>query len=414
MRWLLRASIVVVLLTVNACGGDESGSEGSDDTETTVDQSVLGPTNDATGTPIKVGLIVDGKSDAMDSTSVLQSGEATAEYVNEHLGGINGHPIEIEPCETGQTPAGASTCAVQMLDAGVATVIVPLSAQDNAVVNGLKDSGIPYVTYLTANPAIVTSPNAFVLPNPFAAIAAPAALANERGIDKVGLVVIDVPATTGPITALATPIFEKAGVEFDMINVSPQVADMTPQIQKAMSDGNEMLLVGGTDQFTVSAIKAMNQLGFEGDIVLAGGASAENVAEALPGELEGVTTVSPMTSDPADPDVQLFEAVLAKYAPDIERTGVTPNGFAAVLGFARALAGSTAAVDAASITTALGSMPQPIDLPLGGGITFQCGAKPIPFAPSICSTDVLAGTLDADGVGHDFEKVDVAPYLVSD
>ena len=75
-----------------------------------------------------------------------------------------------------------------------------------------------------------------------------------------------------------------------------------------------------------------------------------------------------------------------------------------MLGFVRALTGSTNAVDAASITTALGSMPQPVDLPLGGGITFQCGAKPVSFAPSICSADVLAGTLDAKGEGHGLQE----------
>ncbi len=412
VRWLLAVPLAIALLAAGACGGSDSGSGSASGTSTTVDLSVLGPTKTATGTPIKVGLIVDGKSDALDSTSVLEAGKATAKYANEHLGGINGHPVQIESCETGQTPTGASTCAVQMLRAKVAAVIVPLSAQDGAVVSGLKGSGIPYLTYLTANPALVANPNAFVLPNPFAAIAAPAAIAKERGIKKVGLVVIDVPATTGPINALAKPIFAKAGVGFDMINVSPQVADLTPQIQQAMSNGDKMLVVGGTDQFAVSAIKAMKQLGFDGDIVLAGGSSAEKVAEALPGQLEGVTTVSPMTDDPADTDVQIYDAVMAKYAPDVDQIAVTPYGFTALLGFVRALTGSTNAVDASSINAALGSMPMPVDLPRGGGNTFQCGAKPIPFAPSICSADVLAGRLDAKGEGRDFKKVDVAPYLV--
>jgi len=411
-RWLSSLSIAVVLVAVSACGSDESGSGGASGTTTTVDLSVLGPKQPATGSPIKVGLIVDGKSDALDSTSVMEAGKATVEYANEHLGGVNGHPIELETCETGQTPTGATTCAVRMIDAGVAMVITPLSAQDAAVVSGLKDSGIPYLTFLTATPSIVVNPNAFVLPNPFAAIAAPAAIARERGIKKVGLVVIDVPATTGPISALAKPIFAKANVEFDMVNVSPQVADLTPQIQEAISNGDEMLVIGGSDQFAVSALKAMKQLGFEGDIMLAGGASATNVAQALPGELKGVTTVSPMTSDAANEDVKIYDAVMAKYAGDVERIAVTPNGFAAVLGFVRGLTGAADAVDAASITKALGSMPEPVDLPLGNGNTFQCGAKPVAFAPSICSVAVLQGTLDGDGQGHDFTTVDVSGLLV--
>jgi branched-chain amino acid transport system substrate-binding protein len=403
-------AVTVALVAVAACGSTKSnGSSGS---STTFDTAVLGTPKPATGTPMKVGLVVDGKTDALDSTSVLAAGKATVQYVNGYLGGINGHPITLEPCETGATPTGATNCASQLVNAKVATVIVPLSSEDGVIATGLKGSGIPFVTYLTANPAIAANPDAFVLPNPFAAIAAPAALAKASGLKKVGLVIIDVPATTGPISALAKPIFAKAGVGFDMINISAQVADPTPEIQQAINNGDDMFVVGGSDSFTVSAIKAMKQLGFDGEIALAGGSSATNVAEALPGVLKGIKTVAPMTSDPSDPDVKLYDAVMAKYASGVDPVAATPDGFASVLGFVRALEGVTSAVDATTIHTALASMPRPVALPLGSGITFQCGAKPIPFAPSICGSDVLVGTLDAAGVGHDFEKVDVAPYLV--
>jgi branched-chain amino acid transport system substrate-binding protein len=407
----LLALLVALLVGATACGSDEPGSSDAA-TDTSADLSLLGEEDPATGTPLRIGLVADGRSDALDSTSALDAGEATVEYVNEHLGGLNGHPLEVERCETGNTPTGASTCAVQMLDAEVAAVLVPLSSQDDAIVTALEGSGIPYLTYLTANPAIVANPETFVLPNPFAAIAAPAALANQRDVDQVGLVVPDVPATTGPISALATPIYENAGVGFDMINVSPQVADMTPQIQQAINDGNGMLVIGGPDQFIVSALRAAQQLGYDGEIVLAGGASAAGAAEALPGALDGVTVVSPTSSDPADADVQIYDAVLAQYAPDVEKIGVTANGFAIVLGFVRALDGATDAVDAPSILEALSEMPEPVDLPLGAGITFQCGSSPVSFAPSVCGADVLAGTLDADGQGHDFEPIDVGQYLV--
>jgi hypothetical protein len=67
-------SIVIALVTLSACGSG-AGSSGSSATSTTVDLSVLSATNPATGVAIKVGLVVDGKSDARDSTSVLASGK---------------------------------------------------------------------------------------------------------------------------------------------------------------------------------------------------------------------------------------------------------------------------------------------------------------------------------------------------
>lgn len=410
-RFVTASSAIVVVLLLVACGSGSSGAGGSN-TATTVDVAMLGAKDQATGDPIKIGVVVDGKADAMDSTSVLAAAEATADYANEHLGGINGHRIDVESCTTGGTHSGATTCAVQLTRAKVAVAIVPMSSQDGAVVKGLEGSGIPTVAFTTVNPTIVANPDAFVLGNPFAAIAAPAAVAEERGLDKVGLVVIDVPATTGPISALAAPIYERAGIEFDLINVSPQVADMTPQIQQAIDADNDLLVIGGTEQFTISALKAIQQLGYDGDVMLAGVSSAPAVAAAVPGVLDGVQVISPVSSDSNDPDVQLYHAVMATYAEGIEEIGVTPNGFVAMLGFVRAVTGADDAVDAASTKAAMASMGKAEDLPMGAGIAYQCGAKPIAFAPSVCSADVLVGTLDADGQGHDFQTIDVASYLI--
>ena len=64
--------------------------------------------------------------------------------------------------------------------------------------------------------------------NPISQIAVPGLIAQEQGIDKIGFVIIDVPAATGPITAIAQPIFDNLGVELQIIPIAPSVADMTP------------------------------------------------------------------------------------------------------------------------------------------------------------------------------------------
>ena len=89
--------------------------------------------------------------------------------------------------------------------------------------------------------------------NPLATLAAPAKIAQDAGVKKAAIIVIDVPAATGPIEAIAKPIYAKAGVDLHMVPISPQTADMAPQIQQEISNGAEQFSVIGTDDFNAWA-----------------------------------------------------------------------------------------------------------------------------------------------------------------
>jgi branched-chain amino acid transport system substrate-binding protein len=390
----------------DSTGTTTAGAAGEGETTETTGApaaDLLGPENAATGDPITIGYVTDGADASFGSDEdQVATFEATVQYANEHLGGINGHPIEIEHCQTGNTPAGATQCAVDLASAGVAAVLVAVSSQDGTLFEGFAGSGIPYFTYTSANQSILLGAGAFLVTNPISQIAVPGLLAQEQGVDKVGFILIDVPAATGPITAIATPIFANLDTELQIIPIAPSVADMTPQIQEAISGGSELFTVTGADDFNINGVNGLRQLGFTGTVFL--GNPGQAVLDALT-TFEGLVGGGTFTSDPSDPDVQLLEAVLAEFS-DLEPGEGDKGAFATALGFVRALTGSTDAVDAATITAALGSMPE-VDLPLGGGITFQCGTAPVSFAPSICSTDVLQWSYTEDGEQTDFGLVEV-------
>jgi branched-chain amino acid transport system substrate-binding protein len=363
----------------------------------------LGEPNEATGEPITIGFVSDGENAAFGSDeNLVATFESTIEYANEYLGGLNGRPIEIEHCDTGATPAGGTQCAVQLASAGVAAALVPVSSQDGAIFEGLAGSGIPYFTYTSANGAITASPGSYLQTNPISQIAVPGLLAQEQGIDKLGFIIIDVPAATGPITAIAEPIYANLGVELQIIPIAPSVADMTPQLQQAISGGAGMFAITGTEDFLINATNGLRQLGFEGPIF---------VGNAVPEVLAALTTFDNVfsggaaTTDPSDPDVQLMETIVETYA-GLDPELADPVAFGNALGFVRALTGATDAVDAASITAALDAMPE-TDLPLGAGITFQCGTAPVSFAPAICSLDVLSWAFNTDGEQQDVTVVDI-------
>ena len=372
---------------------------------------MLGEKNEATGEPITIGFVTDGEAASFGSDEdEVAMFNATIEYANEYLGGVNGHPLEIQHCATDATPAGATQCAVELTDAGVAAVLVPVSAQDGTLFTGFEGSGIPFVTYTSAAAEILFGQGAFLMTNPIVTIVVPGLVAQDDGIDKVGFIIVDVPAAVGPITAIAQPMFDKLGIELQVVPIAPSVADMTPQLQEAISGGAGVFTVTGTDDFNISGINGLRQLGFEGPIVV--GAPPQNVLDALT-SLENLIGTGTITDDQSDPDVQLFNAILETYT-DLDPADVLGNAslaFANALGFVRALTGATDAVDAATITAALSAMPE-TDLPLGGGITFQCGTAPMPTYPNICTANVLQWTYDADGQRQDFGLVEVPPEVL--
>jgi len=407
-RWVAAVVAVSVVLVGASCGSSATSSTSPVGTSVDV-ASVLGPMDRATGSAIKIGLIDDGKSVGIDFTPIVAAFNATVQYANEHLGGINGHVIEVVECSTNNTPSDATNCGIKMTSERVAAVLVPVSAQDATVFKALAGSGIPYVTYAAGAQEIIVGPNAFLLVNPLATIAAPVKIAKDDGVKKAAIIVIDVPAATGPLSAIAKPIYAKAGIDLNVVAISPQTADMTPQIQQAIVDGAEQFSVIGTDEFNAQGIKTLKQLGFAGKIVMVT-APSQQIADAVPGGLDGVIYITSATSDTTDADVKRYQTVMQTYAPDTAPVAQSAWSFALVLGLVNALNGQSAAVDAPSVASAMGSMPQRLPLPLGAGLQYQCGAKVVALLPNVCTDNALWTTLDEHGSGHTYAQLDVSQY----
>lgn len=409
------ALLGLVSLVAVGCGSSSGGGGGSGGASAsaspTVNAAVLGTPKKATGTPIKVGFVNDGNSGAIDNTGYWVTAQTAAKYANDYLGGLNGHIIDLDHCETGNTPSGATACGVQMVKDNVVSVLVATSAQDHSIFAALGGK-IPYVTGAAADSAILISSGGFVLNNSLGGLGAGLAAAKKAGAKKAGIIIIDVPAATGPVKALASPYYKKAGIELDMIPISASVADQTPQIQQAISRGDGQFTVVGTSGFTGSSLKALKQLGFKGPILTALSPFPKSVVDAVPGGVAGITNAVSVTDALTDKDVQIYNAATEKYHGQTSATGTTSQlGYQVTLSFVEALTGDTTAVDAKSIQAALSTMPKPINLVIGGGITFQCGSKPFAIIPNVCTAGILVGTLQSDGTVKQYNVVDTKTVL---
>jgi branched-chain amino acid transport system substrate-binding protein len=406
------AAFVFAALVGSACGSStKSSSTGA--TSAGGAASLLGQPNKATGTPVKVGLISDGKSATIDDTSEISAAQASADYVNAYRGGIGGHPIDLVVCQTHQTPAGGIDCATQLVADKVVAVLYNVSGQGASIFKGLQGSNIPLIAIGTIDQDTLTKPGAFALANLVSSlIAGPAGIARSKGIKHAAVVVIDVPAASGPVKALGPAIYKNAGVSLDVVTVPPGTADMTPQIEAELAKKPGQFAIIGDQGFCTSALKAIKTLGFGGPIVINPECIAAGTAASIPGGYAGVTvTTWNSSTDHTTADYKLYSAVMDTYENGAPKGGVAPGGYMVIRAFADVLAKATGAITAASVTSAFSSMPSPIPFQMGGGTTFQCGTKPVAFLPNVCASQILEGPLDAQGNSSGFQVLDTLDLM---
>jgi branched-chain amino acid transport system substrate-binding protein len=372
--------------------------------------SPLGTPKKATGSVVTIGFVSDGKSDAIDNTPEIKAAQAAVSYANNYLGGLGGHKLALNVCETKQTPSGATDCATNMVQAKVPIVITPVSGQSGAIYDGIKDAGIDYLQYGSLDQGVISGPpsSVFVLTNGIGtALAGPAGIAADAGVKKAGILVTDVPAASGPVKQAAPIFYKNANVTPDVIVVPVGQADMTPEIQAGISNGDGAFAMVGNPAFCTSAIKGLTTVGFKGPITVIQQCIDNTSASATNGGYKGVNVLTTTNTSPTNKDYRQYLAVMKKYAKGVDTGGVAPGGYASVLALVAALPNLTGDVTAQTISAGMAAMP-PTPLPLGGGIVFQCNGTQIAIAKPTCSTQVLRAKYTAKAVPVGFKVFDTA------
>jgi branched-chain amino acid transport system substrate-binding protein len=415
--WALGASLACGLLVATACSSSSSSKNGTSNAPSNgpspaaATAALLGPAKAATGTPIKLGLISDGQSQAIDNTSEIPAAQAAVKYANEHLGGVAGHVLQLDVCTDKQTPAGAIDCDNQMITDKVVAVVYGVSGQGGDIYKGLQTAKIPLLAFQSIDQGTLLSKTAFAVTNGLGAIGGPPAMLQQAGDKRGAVVVTDVPAASGPVKQIGPGFYKNAGATLDVVAIAPGVADMTPSLQAELSKNPSQVSIIGNDTFCISAIKGLKTLGFTGQIVVIPQCISAGSITALSSSLTGLTEITATSTDVTQPEVALYRAVMTTYAAGTPPTGsVTAGGYGAVMSFVRAMTGATGDITPASVFTTISTMsPQP--MPLAPGIQFQCNQKQISFAPAVCSTGYLKGTLDAKGDVSGFQTLNLSGIL---
>lgn len=403
IRLLVVAAAMVFAVT--SCSSSKNASAGAGASSSA---SILGSADQAKGSPVLVGFISDGRSASIDSSAEIPAAKAAVSYINNHLGGIGGHALQLDTCTDGETPSGTTDCVNQMIAAHVVAVLYDVTGQGPTISQDLEPTHIPLFAYASIDEPTLLSKTAFVLSNGLGALAGPPALLEQSG-GKVGAVVlINVPEAVGPVQQLGGALYKNAGARMDTVAIAPGTADMTPQIQAELNKHPDQVSIIGNDTFCISAIRALKTLGYTKQIVVVPACIDAATKKALASQLTGIVEFNSASTDPAAHEVALYNNVMATYGPGTASESPNAQGaFAVVLGFARALTAINGAITPAAVmSTATAMQPQP--MPLTQNLTFQCNQKQVSFAPAICSTGELETTLDSSGDPTNYKPIDLS------
>jgi branched-chain amino acid transport system substrate-binding protein len=394
----------LLLFAIVGCSDDNNGAEDTQTTGTTAESAadLLGPEDQATGEPVRVGMVSDGQTDAYDNTDELRAAQAAAEYFNAHKGGLGGRPVEVVTCEAKGDPGGAADCANQMVEQEVVAVAVSQSAVAQSLWEPLHAAGIPVLFGAGFGETMQTDQQStFLLANPVATFfGLPVAAAKSEGAEKIAFVVIDVPQAVDLLeSGEGQATLEKSGLEYDVVRVPVGTADMTTQMQEVVNSGAKVVHVLGNDAFCIAAFQGLNAVAYDGTITAVSQCLTDATRDALPGGLEGISVLSTIAvGATGDPTWELYQAVMGAYGQNVTDVDgfIAMGGYNAMASLLTAAAAVSGEITPQSVADAAKAMPEST-IPGGGGALFRCGGSAYLTQPAVCTNQWLRAELDADG-----------------
>jgi branched-chain amino acid transport system substrate-binding protein len=384
VRWGAGLAAVALLTACsNSSSSTTSSSAAATDTSS-ASSSASDPfatPNKATGTPIVVGLL-NLEQGPVTFPGYRQAAEAAASYINDYMGGVGGHPLQIESCPTDGQPATSQRCANQILDKKPAFILGGADTGAPGAYPVWERAGLAVVGAVPFTPVEQNYKNGII----FSAIAGPdnaaaATYASQQGA-KTGTVVYT-SDTQGTRTGDGAKQYMK-NLGFTTVNsvpVAPTAADVSTQAATVVTQNPDTVFVT-TPVGCGSMLKSLDQLGFKGTKLVIDPCADPKVIAAAGNGANGMTWGGPINPPASDADSTLMMAVLQKYAPDAAPITITFMGLQAVMNIQKYLSPIADSLTEASI---VGAFQKGTDNPNFAAHPFTCDNKQIPGSISICN-----------------------------
>ena len=306
--------------------------------------------------------------------------QAAAAAINA-AGGIGGHKIQVDICDTKGDPNISAQCgrtALSNHDIAVVGTFDPIGGRELVAV--LQAERIPYIGGLPASTAEFTSPVSFQFdPGAVLGATALAKLWSDSGCKVVAAIA---PANPGnnQVAAEQVQVSKMFGLTVHTQLITPGIPDVTPSLSTALSYKPDCFSYNGDGQTNVKYITDLRKLGFTGKIITSSGSLTPQFVKVLGPAANGVlilnSTLQPSANDPM---VAQFRKDLSTYLKGnpqqiaIDSNEFAQDGWSSVQLVKQALAGAKDF----SAQTLLAKIPTMCDVNVGNVYPHIDFCKPV-------------------------------------
>lgn len=295
--------------------------------------------------PVKVGYI-NQESGSPSYPENTAGADLAVKYINEKLGGVKGHPIELVKCFV-STEEDGQKCATQMLnDASVKLVVTGTLVVGNASMYAVLKDKKPIIEGNSLTAADFSQPDAITyMPAAPGVISGMAKFIVDGGVGKVKSVAVvasDDASAKASAQILFAPALEKAGITVKTVFISPTAQGATvASAIKAAGGGTADVFVPITPvQGCIAVYDALKSLSINPTVVTTGLCFGTPLIKHLNGTFPngwyfgayGVNYFMPVKKGLL-PSEQLGDYIKVKdaYNPTMEYTGFAGPTFGNIL-----------------------------------------------------------------------------------
>jgi branched-chain amino acid transport system substrate-binding protein len=418
-------SLALVIAGCSSSGSGDTSSGGGSSGAGRITSAATTGSDVATGTPVTLGAMTQsiGSAGLPDPKDGL---DAAVWYVNNELGGIDGHPVKIDLCQDDLQPATAVACGNQFVSNNDPVVIDTYDHGITAAAPALRAAKIPFVGELAGDTTVETSPNpeAFYWAGPLAISIVnlmPAMLADH--VKVANFVGPDLTAVHAFFERAAIPIAKRVGITINPTYIDPTTTSFDT-VATALEKGNPDIIgnVGLTDDQVTSFVSSLRTLGWTKPLI---GASGSKFVHELPADQYTGVVIAPRTWEPqaqkwaptaTRKQLADFENALTQAGHKGVDSDKSIYAFASLVNLVLILnAQKVSDFTTANIVAAIEATK---NMPSFLGPSMTCNGKIFPGYPTGCADEGIHFTVQADGSfkpgsPDGFAPLDLNEYLGS-
>jgi branched-chain amino acid transport system substrate-binding protein len=371
---------------------------------------------EAAGTddPIVVGMINQENTPLGSFPELRLAAEAAVEFINAELGGVDGRPIQFEPCITTFSVEKSQACAQDLVQQGAVAVTNGIDISSNGSIPILEQNQVPLIGGVPVNNDEMQSPISFQFSggSPGAMVAFADYAATVQKAKKVAVIYGDYPSIKAAALDYGVDQLKKQGVT-DVTEVPYPITstDFLPVLTKAAENDPDAIFLVAADSACGPAMKTAHDLGIAATMYLVGACAAPTIAEeigedAVAGRIFNVE--GPIVGD--DVDTEIYAAALAKYGdPELPPASAGTVSFRNIMNLWSLM--KQVGGENVSKETLLAAVRTAIDHPSFSGHPYTCDGKQVPDLPALCAPQQILVVHEDGGLSQLTDWIDVPALL---